>query len=1110
MGRSAQDSYILTDLDLYDWGAFSGRHHAPIDAQGCAIVGSTGSGKTTLIDALMTLIVARPRYNLASTGGHESDRDLVSYVRGVTGSEQGGQVLRPGAVVTGMLARFARGDSAVRIGALFWFDGSSSAMADLRRRWLFSQDDDISLDELLETHQAGGANALRELERRSPGLRLFTTQRQYMSRLRSYFEVGENAFVLLNRAAGLKHLHSIDNVFRELVLDDNSAFDGARNVVDEFDTLAGIRAELETARLQRDALLPIAKAAKQLAKVEQDLGQQRELARILPIWFAEQGLQRWQDQAAQVRQELAAVAAEQAPLKQKLGSARAHASAMQTAYLKVGGHAIEQLRSRISDQQVRLTQCQRAAGDYQAMATALGLDDSLTATAVAQNRHAAAALKEQQGELLAGQQQSAYEHGARLQTTREHHTRIATELDDIRRRPGSNVPPAQQQFRSALAAHLELDEETLPFVAELVQVKAAQQHWRGAIERAIGGERLRLLVPSGHIRRALDWVQGRHHRLHVRLHEATEPGAPPRFLDAGYTHKLNFKAHPLREALKTLLARIDRTCVDSVETLQVTPHAMTEQGLMSGRRGYFDKQDQRRLQDDWMTGFDNRDRLAALQRELADAVGAVESAKVSFTAAQQQAEDTRRALQLIDRLEAARFEDIDVAGTSAALDGLREELQLLSAPDSDASLAQARWQQADDVIATLEQQQTTLEKRRMQAQLQEEQIDKTLHQLQLRRGSGLDDDGRALANAGFDSIGDQPLEQLDQVERERAATLTQKISRLTDRQGSIEKDLIRDMGRAKAIDTGALVEVGSDLQDVPAYVTQLKLLQDEALPEKLDRFLTYLNQSSDQGVTQVLSGVDNEVAMIEERIEALNVTLRRVDFQPGCYLRLEPQRVVHESLNTLRRARARLRAAQLQDDQGESHYRALQAVVDLLRDAVERRKTQGALALLDPRYRLQFSVPMIAREDGRELDRFTSSQGGSGGEKEIIASYVLTASLSYALCPPGRQQPLFATVVLDEAFSKSSQAVAGRIIRALDEFGLHTLFVTPNKELPLLRAHTRSALIVHRRGAQATLTSMTWEALRELEERLRGTTNRPATQPALPAGQGDLIDEITD
>lgn len=90
---------------------------------------------------------------------------------------------------------------------------------------------------------------------------------------------------------------------------------------------------------------------------------------------------------------------------------------------------------------------------------------------------------------------------------------------------------------------------------------------------------------------------------------------------------------------------------------------------------------------------------------------------------------------------------------------------------------------------------------------------------------------------------------------------------------------------------------------------------------------------------------------------------------------------------------------------------------------------------------------------------------------------MLTASLSYALCPPGRNRPLFGSIVLDEAFSKSSQAVAARIIQALREFGLHALFVTPNKEMRLLRDHTRSAVVVHRRGAQASLACLSWQEL---------------------------------
>ena len=52
-----------------------------------------------------------PKYNLASTGGHESDRDLVSYVRGVAGAGDGsgGQphIARPGKTISGISATLA-------------------------------------------------------------------------------------------------------------------------------------------------------------------------------------------------------------------------------------------------------------------------------------------------------------------------------------------------------------------------------------------------------------------------------------------------------------------------------------------------------------------------------------------------------------------------------------------------------------------------------------------------------------------------------------------------------------------------------------------------------------------------------------------------------------------------------------------------------------------------------------------------------------------------------------------------------------------------------------------------------------------------------------------
>ncbi|MFZ2450729.1 MAG: ATP-binding protein [Methylovulum miyakonense] len=118
------ETLILSQLELYNWGGFNGRHQAAIDPAGTAVIGPTGSGKTTLVDALMTLLCVNPRYNLASTGGYESDRDLVSYVRGVSGPGDGGvdqsHIARPGKTVTAIAATFRNEDKLTRLGAVLW------------------------------------------------------------------------------------------------------------------------------------------------------------------------------------------------------------------------------------------------------------------------------------------------------------------------------------------------------------------------------------------------------------------------------------------------------------------------------------------------------------------------------------------------------------------------------------------------------------------------------------------------------------------------------------------------------------------------------------------------------------------------------------------------------------------------------------------------------------------------------------------------------------------------------------------------------------------------------------------------------------------------------
>ncbi|RYF81300.1 MAG: hypothetical protein EOO29_10935 [Comamonadaceae bacterium] len=1086
--------YRVQALHLYNWGGFSGRHQAFIDPANTAVVGPTGSGKTTLIDALMTLLCTNPRYNLASTGGHESDRDLVSYVRGASGPGQGGaepdtansHLARSGRCMSAIAAQLVRGDEGteradsetVLIGALFWFDGSSSSVTDMSRRWCFAQGPGHSLDAWLEAHHAGGARALGQLEKSTESLKFYSSKTAYLARLQRFFDVGPNAFTLLNRAAGLKQLNSIDEIFRELVLDDQGKFDDALDVAASFDTVAQIHAELETAQRQHLALLPLRELAARERSTADTLVELRARHAALPGWFATQGLLLWRERVALHDAQLDATERDIAQAKDRQQQAQATTQALLEAYLRSGGGDVQTLEQGMAALRKTLAQQQHLLAEYRKLARNLGLPDAATVTAQVLAEHQALAAQALQ-QIEAGdmERQEAAEaavtaernaHGA-LHALREEH-------EAARRRPGSNVPHDSARFRADLADHLALPEDELPFLAELVEVQKNQQAWRGAIERALGSQRERILVPVEAMQEALRWVNQRHNRLHVRLLEASAPARPQAFLGNGFAGKLNLKPHAHQDALRLLLAELDRHCVDGADALRHTPHAMTREGLMSGAAGRFDKQDQRRLEDNWMTGFDNRDRLMHLSQQIEQAIALwqrLNGDKQEALAAQNSA---RMRLQLWTQLQAVRLDVLDVSGTQAELGQLQIRLTALLDPTSDAAQAKARWEVAREgseaqaaVLAQLNATQAATQTLRYQAQRRQSDCAERVVQAAQEDPSVWDEAIAALVG---------PVADCEAIERQERAAHSES-SRLIDAQvarlSSLHTDIVRQMGRAQKEDRGALSEAAQESDALPPYLERLRVLEEEALPDKRQRFQEYLNNTSDQGVRTLLSGIDAQVAGITDRIDELNQTLARVDFQSGRYLQLAPQPVLHASLQALNKALAHLNTERLRDDGGRAHYAALQSVVALLREHANNRRTKPAQALLDARYRLQFAVHVLDRATGEVLERRTGSQGGSGGEKEIIASYVLTASLSYALCPPGRSQPLFCTIVLDEAFSKSSPNVAARIIQALREFGLHALFVTPNKELRLLRNHTRSAVLVHRVGRSSLLNTFRWE-----------------------------------
>jgi uncharacterized protein YPO0396 len=710
--RLTELTFVLTQLDVYNWGAFGGRHVAQFDLEGTAIIGPTGSGKTTLVDALMTLITVNPRYNLASTGGQQSDRELVSYIRGVSGagnrSGDNEHIARSGKTVTGISARFSDGEQQVTLGAVLAIDGTSSALADVKRWWIFSQSSEQGLEQWLTAHHDGGGRALKQLGRETQGLSIYDSKSAYLAQVRRFFEVGENAFSLLNRAAGLKQIDSIDEVFRELVLEDASAFDRAAEVARQFDDLTAIHAEFETARAQQESLRPVESTWNTRQQVVEDLLLHRGLLAALPVWYAGHAHRLWTGYIAEALERIGSCELRAQELAEEVRVASSHAQGLRDIYLQVGGSSVEQLRELIEAQNRFVRERGRYAEEYRRLVVRLGLDGALTLEGLLANQQHAREKRDSEAERFKALNKVGWEAGAAEQQRLAEQQALHRELQEIKARPGSNIPFPDQQFRADLAAHLALAEDELPFAAELVEVRPEEAAWRGAIERAIGGHRLRLLVPEKFMQRALAWVNDRDNRLHVRLQEARGAVADVRWFEDSYVQKLNFKRHACLDALKSLLAGLDRHCVDSPAALRTTSFGMTRQGTMSGRNGQFDKQDQKPLGQGWMTGFDNRARVDELTQSLAAAEVALRDSRARHEGAQREVEQARQLLGLFESLIQVEFATIDLPGAQRELESLEDRLTALNAPGSDTEQARARWQGADAALAVLRGRDTEL------------------------------------------------------------------------------------------------------------------------------------------------------------------------------------------------------------------------------------------------------------------------------------------------------------------------------------------------------------------------------------------------------------------
>jgi uncharacterized protein YPO0396 len=1068
----ADEQFRMTRLQVYNWGTFEGMHTIPIAPRGFLFVGHSGTGKSTLLDAISALLVP-PRFidfnAAAREGSGRGDRSLVSYVRGLWGEQRATltgeflkNYLRTGATWSALALTFHNGlGKVVVLAQVLWIKGTSNAVTDVKRLHLvFEREFDIKE---FEVFGLSGMDA-RKLKQAFPGGR--DEFGSYCERFRLLLGIdNETALRLLHKTQAAKNLGDLNTLLREYMLEKPETFAVADTLVNEFVELKAAHAAVVTAREQICTLLPARTEHQKMQAAQAKHNELRELREGVEFYCEARRLALLQESVASLRVELESVEGSIHRQRAVLQNHEARVQELESRHKELGGGEIEQLES-----QKRSLEEQRATRDHrrsQAATACKAVGWRLPDTPEAFAELAGNARQEiDDWKFKANtQREQQFDLVKEKESLEQQFRKASTEARSLQTRR-SNIPSEMLDLRSAIAAAIKVDESDLPFVGEILELKAAEAAWRGAGERLLHGFALSLLVDEANYAELAKFINGAH--LGQRLvYYRTEPRELPNRSLAGnsFVRKLDIKDGRYSTWLTAeLYQRYDYACVSSIQDFQRAERAITQQGQIKHSRTRHEKDDRWEINDrsKWVLGFDNAEKRALYEgqaRDLGKQIAEVD-AKLRRLADDESSLQSRALYyQTLANIQWVEIDVVPLMDGTGALDRQIREARKGNTPlkkvgeelDEEREKVEEAKEALVDFVGKQREHQGALEKHQGKIKaiannpslvaatpFQEKGLAERLAQRSEKLS--LDNIDRSFA-ALTKSLSDEMMEARDAIQ---------------DAQRTVERifDHFKRTWPAEASDVDVSIASASD------YFGKLERLEVDRLPEYEERFFNLLDSQSHQNLAALSTHLNQARKDIMARMELVNQSLGQTEFNKETYLWIQ---VDDRHLEPVREFRKELQAA-ISDawtkdrEVVEARFHTLKAIVDRL-SSQELKDRQWRELILDVREHVDF----VGREQdaaGNVVEVYRSGAGKSGGQRQKLATACLAAALRYQLGGRDQGVPTYAAVVLDEAFDKADNEFTTLAMNIFTQFGFQMIVATPFKSVMTLEPFIGGACVV--------------------------------------------------
>ncbi len=1097
----------LLRLEAYNWGTFNTRVWSfEVGGRNALLTGDIGSGKSTLVDAITTLLLPSHRISYNKAAGAETrERDLRSYVQGYYRSERNEVTgasrpvaLRDSRSYSVILGVFGNSDFdlTVTLAQVFWSKPGNQGQPD---RFFIAAEGDLSIAD----HFAGFGSDIGVLRRRlqSAGIKTHANFGDYGRDFRRRLGIeSEQAMELFHQTVSMKAVDNLNDFVRHHMLEPFDVGAQINGLVGHFDDLTRAHDAVVRAKAQLSLLEPLVAELDQHAQLADSVARLGAERLALPFFLARRKQQLLTDRLGSLSEHLDRQADELGGLAEALSDKRAQESQLSIEIAGQGGDRIAALENDLARAE---EQKQQRAVRFDRFNELLAAAQLTPLADLGGFSAAKARAADTQGELAAAQadaQNAVTERRVALREAESESAKLNSEVTSLRSRR-SNLPEDSVRLRAVIARDLGLDPGDLPFAGELLQVRAEAQAWEGAAERVLHSFALSMLVANGHYEAVSRWIDDHHlgarlvyFRVPERSAPRTEPARRP-----GQTLLVDCLEIEASSGFAAWLeAELDRrashVCVDAVADFRHATRAVTRSGQVKDRERH-EKDDRRRIDDrrSYVLGWSNQRKIDALLEE-AHALHA-------------------RLHALADEISALSRQTAVIGERLAALTALAE-YHTVSELDWPQSVRQLR--ELGDRLAEIRRSSDrlmTLTGQRDLVRGEIDTLDDRLRQLQQQRGrieseretAGAalaetesilaDVDGLAGAEPWFGAIETRVRDQLDQVtaaqvdraEGRLVADWTDRIDKQVEAQYRSGLRVTRRMTEFRTAYPPETAEMDDSLASGREYRELHDRIAGDDLPRFEREFKESLNENTIRDIAAFFAQLNKQEKLIIERVATINESLTSIDYNEGRFIRLVPDATpsmeIRDFIGELKACTDNV-VGESAEQYSEQKFLQVKSIVDRFRGRegsteIDRSWTRR---VTDVRNWFVFSASERWRADDSEYENYTDSGGKSGGQKEKLAYTILAASLAYQfrLDWGAARSRSFRFVVIDEAFGRGSEDSTRFALRLFTKLGLQLLIVTPLQKIHVIEPHVHAVGYVDNlTGDYSRLQGMTISEYRE-------------------------------